>query len=751
MNPKSQYKEVFLEEANEQIDLLNQLILEMENNPLAKGPLYDVFRIAHTLKSSAAFVGLSQLSSFLHKLENLLQRLTEDKIRLSRDIVDVMLESFDQVKLAIDEFAAQDDVFQDFSANLSHIEKILEGESTESPTSKEKSSTSSPPASSTTTHTPSPPSNDDKHGEEDKIEFLTKELLDKARVAIEEEEEQTLYLIVVQLVKDAPLKWLRCELILNNLHQQGKILGTYPEEPDLKSDALKDRLDILICSSAEQTMVDRAVDVDQVARYFIIKTTIENLENYILTGLPVDLEAAQEEVEQDVAVSETSTEPGTPDSKPETPQASQTPKRESQSSILRSQQAQTVRVPISKLDELMNWVGELAIVSSGFIDIGELYGDREEYREILTELQGKTDHLTQIARNLQEGIMHSRMVPISTVFSRFTRIVRDLSNEMNKPIQLQLEGEDTELDKKIIDSLAEPLIHLVRNAIDHGIESTEEREAAGKNPNGHILMNAYQRGGRIFVDVTDDGRGLDKEKIVRIAVERELIEKEDAHAMTDSAIYELIFMPGFSTKEQVSEISGRGVGMGVVEETLKNLNGSIHITSEVGKGTTFSLAFPLTLAIISVLLVKDENDVFALPLLGIEGAYLTRQEKIETVDQHLVVRLRNRVIPVMPLAEILGFKRGSTKKDAIVIIEYENAYVGIMVDELRGKREVVVKALGQEMNSDNKGLAGAAILGNGQIALILDLPDLIKRHKAETAKFSKILQKQQEATASQTV
>jgi two-component system chemotaxis sensor kinase CheA len=347
-------------------------------------------------------------------------------------------------------------------------------------------------------------------------------------------------------------------------------------------------------------------------------------------------------------------------------------------------------------------------------------------KSITTEFKNRIDEMSRVAKDLQSGIMKTRMLPIGQVFSRFERLVRDLAHEGNKDIELIIKGEDTELDKKVIDSIGDPLIHLIRNAVDHGAETAEQRRQLGKPDEARVTLNAYQSGSQIFVEVADDGKGLDVEKIRKKAVDKGLIDPEVAAAMPEDKIFDFIFMPGFSTADKITDISGRGVGMNVVKETVMELNGNVVIHTEKDVGTTFQLEFPLTLAIISAVLTKIGDEIYAIPLSDIDETINIPYSAITTIEGHEVINLRGDVLSVLRLSRFVGKTSKLTKNEKIpiVVVGYANRKIGLMVDSLEGKMEIVIKSIEQNYRTV-EGLAGASILGDGSICLILDVASMV--------------------------
>ncbi|MCU0823752.1 MAG: chemotaxis protein CheW [Leptospira sp.] len=386
----------------------------------------------------------------------------------------------------------------------------------------------------------------------------------------------------------------------------------------------------------------------------------------------------------------------------------------------------TIKVSSDKLDQLMNNVGELVITNSGFQKIYDDLVLQFGEDSLFNELKGKIDQINRISKDLQTGIMNIRMVPIGSVFNRFTRLIRDLSLETGKQVNLVLRGESTELDKKVIDAIGEPLIHLIRNSVDHGIETPDERRSSGKPEEGTVELNAYQGGSNILVEIRDDGRGLNKAKILKKAIERNLVTEADAASLSESDIYQFIFAPGFSTADKISDISGRGVGMNVVNKLIEEFKGKILIQSEEGKGSSFTLSFPQALAIIPSILVIMEEEVYAFPLSEVSETIKVNLDQITTLEGHEIINLRGEVLPIYRLNRILNLADKTEQTEVpVVIVNYKTRKLGFMVDDLIGKHETVIKSLGKNFK-DVQGLTGATIMGDGTIILVLDIPGLVE-------------------------
>ncbi len=725
-----EYKDIFLEEVEEQIEILNNALLALEKENDNIDHLHAIFRVTHTLKSSAAFVGLNDLSDFAHKVESMLQKILDGKIAPESEIINILFESFDTIKDYISKFSREETLDIDFSDLENEVLKIIKVESNADAAKKTKTKSAVTPASSE---------------DEEEVEVIIDLVFDQYEIDnfIEQgikkleinnkmftdaqKQGLNLYYINVFLQEEVKMKWVRGELISVNLERIGTIINSIPHLDELKTEIFERNLEFAFMTESSKEVVKDACDVDQVM--FIITEKIS--EEYV--GIVEQENVNVNEQEDIVTVSQE--ESGQVSSEEKDVSDKRKAKTQSASNLL--SQSQSVRVPIEKLDSLLNLVGELAIVNSGFIEVQERIRNIMGSKGVVNELKDKIESLSNIAKSLQEGIMQSRMVPIGFVLSRFNRLVRDLSQNLNKKVNLVMHGEDTELDKKIIDAIGEPLIHLVRNSIDHGLEKEEERVKLGKPAKGTIELNAYQRGNHIIIEVSDDGQGLDRDKIIKKALNVNLITEQESRSLDDNQVFNLIFEPGFSTKTEVTDLSGRGMGMNIVKETVEQLNGNITVNSEVGKGSTFALSFPLTMAIVPAILTSVGDEVFAIPLYNVFETLKVRPKEIESIDFKEVLRVRDEVIEVCHLADLvdgisLVKDREAADKLPVVVVEYDNLRIGIVVDQLIGKREIVTKSISHYFkDKELDGISGATILGNGKIALIIDAFSLVKRYKSD--------------------
>ncbi|EQA44039.1 P2 response regulator binding domain protein [Leptospira broomii serovar Hurstbridge str. 5399] len=674
-----EYTELFLEESEDQIEELNANLLKLEKDQSDPATINDIFRAAHSLKSSAAFVGLYNLSDLAHKMENLLQSIRDGKLAVKLSLVNLLFQCFDLIKNVIV------NVSQGKKVDTPYTDMIRRLEAYENDPEATKESQEKLESRARTVLAEQNQQSHSSHLELDGDD--QKELEEMLRA-----NGGNFWILKVGLKSDAPMKGLRYSLILQNLKPIGTIYRTNPNLEELEKGTEAAVLTILILSHKPQDELTKAANVDMVETL-----TIEEFHPNSQLGYTTESNA--------ITSFQLDEEEKTGDAK----------------ITLKS-----IKVSSDKLDQLMNNVGELVITNSGFQkiydDLLRTFGEDQ----LFNELKGRIDLINRISKELQSGIMNIRMVPISTVFRRFSRLVRDLSLETGKKVDLILNGESTELDKKVIDALGEPLLHLIRNSVDHGIESPEERKRIGKPELGIVELNAYQGGSNIMVEIRDDGKGLDVERIRLKAVEKGLVSETDAAALSENDVYQFIFAPGFSTAEKITDISGRGVGMNVVNNLIQEFKGKILIQSLKGQGTSFVLSFPQALAIIPSILIMMEEEVYAFPLSEVNETIKVNNEQITTLEGNEIINLRGEVLPIYRLNRILGLQDKTDREESpVVIVQFKGRKLGFMVDELVGKHETVIKSL--EKNFKNiKGLTGASIMGDGTIIMVLDIPGLVE-------------------------
>ncbi|TCK04567.1 chemotaxis protein CheA [Phorcysia thermohydrogeniphila] len=630
--------EEFLVEAEEILENLDQDLVDLENNPQDKELLNKIFRGMHTLKGGAGFLNLTPIVEIAHRIEDVFNKLRNDEMELTPELMDVILEGIDQLKSALQMLKEREELpdIEEIQTLLSKLDAALKGE--EPSQEREKR---------------------EEEIQEGEIEFVE---------GISEELKK-----LILRFPDKDLAGILEEIILM--------------PPD-----------------------ERPMEV------------IPEIEKLIEEGKDVkDLIKPKEKKEEP----QLPPPPPPAEKKEEFPPRS-TKKQEKKQSEKKS--SETIRIDVERVENLMNLVGEIVLDRNRILRVTADV-DRECRSEAVEKLIEAVTSLDRTVSDLQVAVMKLRMQPIKKIFSKFPRVVRDLARKLGKKVQLIIEGEDTELDRSILDKLEDPLIHLVRNAVDHGIEPPEERVQKGKPETGTIRLFAFHEGDHIVVGIEDDGRGIDPEKVKKKALEKGLITPEQAAQMSDKEAYELLFLPGFSTAEKVSDVSGRGVGMDVVASTIHSLRGSIEIDSELGKGTTILLKLPLTVAIIRTLMIGIRGQVYAVPLHSVVEVVRYDESLVKEVGSFKSFMLRDEVLPLFSLNELLEVE-DEDEKHFIVIVKVGERLIAVSIEALYGEEEIVIKSLG-ELLSDIPGIAGATIAGDGRVVLILDLNSLLSDYKVK--------------------
>ncbi|MBN2039494.1 MAG: chemotaxis protein CheW [Spirochaetes bacterium] len=706
-----EYQDIFLEEADEQLQELNQSLLELEKNPdqIHTETINSIFRTAHSLKSSAAFVGLNDLSDLAHHMENLLQGVRDETMKMTPEIIEVLFECFDLINSIINSVASGEEPTQDLSVTIRKIKNIADNSNAVEP-AKESGLK-------------------EKKKENSKIQYTQNEIKTlTGGLKIE----KPCYELYIEIDPDAQMKWIKIQLIMNSLDQFVEVIKSEPEVDNISDDWKDSSFKITFFTDQPVEKIKEVCVIDQINRVEIRKVSLSKKNNKTAMKFHDKEVLFQEKEEENPSEAEITSQ------SPENITVDKTSalydedheeiafgrRKEDKKAV----SLKIVKVSVDKLDLLLNTVGELVIANSGFFSLFDDLKKTNTDKSIIGEFKNRMDQMSRIAKDLQSRIMQTRMVPIGQVLSRFNRPVRDLAKEFKKNIKFVIKGEDTELDKKVIDVIGEPLLHLLRNSIDHGVEKPEERRRLGKPEEAVVSINAYQGGNQIFVEVGDDGKGLDIEKIRKIALKKNLVGPEMLDNMSNDDICEFIFHPGFSTADIVTDISGRGVGMNVVKETVNELNGSVRIETEPGMGTNFILAFPLTLAIIPAIMVKVREEMYSIPLPDVIETIKIIQSDITTIEGREVINLRGEILSLLRLNEFIGINSSLTEemKTPVVVVGYGNRKIGVIVDSLEGKQEIVIKSL-EENYTNIDGLSGASILGDGSICLILDIASMINK------------------------
>lgn len=671
MEDNSAYRDLFFEETDSNLEILNEEVLRLEQNPEDSEIIDAIFRSAHTLKGMSATMGYNTMAKLTHAVENVFELFKSKKAKVDTDTVSLIFDCLDTLTDIVEALRAGESDELDISSLVNRLEEVSNQES--------KAATVQ-----TTTAVKSEEMN------------LILANLEESDLTVIEQAKQTdykAYVIAVKVDKESFMKAARAFLVINKLEQEGDIIYTEPSADKIEEGDFEEYFKLILLSKLEQPEIkDNIMETSEIEEV-LIKTFDQS--HKIET-----VESSTPEVQQTTEVQ--IIEANQPAKKAAAPKKSIT--------------KQTIRVDLTRLDQFMNLVSELVIHRTRLEDLTE--------KEKLNELAEPLTEVGRITTELQELVLQLRMQPFNVVLQRFPRMLRDLANELGKEIQLVTEGEDTELDRTVISEIGEPLIHLLRNSADHGIEMPDEREKLGKPRLGTVKLAAYPEGNRVVVTLSDDGKGLNPEYIKESA-ERKGI---STAGMSDEDIQQLIFHPGFSTAAKVTGISGRGVGMDAVKEKIASLNGTIETISEVGKGTTFRIILPLTLSIIQALLVKSGGETFAMPQAIIDKVNRFDESEAIQVHQGEVYKYKDTTIPITRLTDALNLEDANYKSPHIIIVSVGDEKHGLIVDELVQQKEIVIKKMGKELGKMSHFL-GATIMGDGNISLILDLTSICKARK----------------------
>jgi two-component system chemotaxis sensor kinase CheA len=689
---------LFLTEADEQLQLLDEDIVRLERESGNVKLLQEIFRASHTIKGSSAMIGHQRMSHMAHGMENVLDKVRKGTLPVSSLVVDALLKGLDGLRILREELVTGEESKADINTVLLELEAaILQGET-------------SPEAAVAAAELP--------------LDNESKAKLDNAQSRGERG-----FHIKVVVNKDTTWVAVRCFQIVQELSKIGAIVKSNPSLPDIEAGKTGSNMELIITSAGDEKSIKEAlVDVPE-------------LDSVAVTLYASEQPASPEKVEHAPTVNIAA--PACAE-KPAIPIAASTPANAEKTAAVTGETAtlhkedmavkQTIRVDVSRLDTLMEQIGELVINRNHIGQISKTLAEKYQDDEMIRTLADSVSQTGKIVNILQQDIMTIRMLPIELVFNTMPRMVRDLARKIGKKVDFIVEGQETEVDRSVIEHLRDPLIHLLRNSVDHGIESPEERLAAGKPETGTIHLSAHHEQDHIVITVSDDGRGIDPEAVKAASIRKGVISPEAAARMTDTELMNLIMASGVSTARTITEVSGRGVGLDIVKKNIEFLNGKINVESNVGKGSTFTLQLPLTLAIIPTLMVSLGNTVYAIPLATIVEAIKLESKEIKTVRGKEVTLYRNRVLPLLRLNTIFKWSptnNGASNLIHIVIVKACEMQVGIIVDELIGQQEIVVKSLDQFIGGA-EGLSGASILGDGQVVLILDVNSLVKSTIAES-------------------
>lgn len=678
---RNQYLEMFIDESTEHLQAMNTNLLDLEKNPQDLKIVNEIFRSAHTLKGMAATMGYDDLASLTHQMENVLDGIRNENIETTTKLMDVVFESVDDLEYMVENIADGGEGKKDVTAVVSKLEKIEKGEFGTNESSNDPSW---------------------KNDSDSKVTEVTYDDFEHTVIRQSHEQGYTPMQIHISLREDVILKAARVFMVFEVLEQVGEVIKSLPSVDKLEEEDFDLSFDVtLVTKTGSDEVKSRVMKVSEIDDVQITEIDI------------TDIEEEETSVPQDVT-----TEKQPVDVKSEVANQGQVKQAEKDDKNSQSSN-KTIRVNIDRLDSLMNLFEELVI------DRGRLEQISRDMKS--TELTETVEHMSRISGDLQNIILNMRMVPVEQVFNRFPRMVRGLAKDLNKKINLEIIGAETELDRTVIDEIGDPLVHLLRNSIDHGIEMPAERKQAGKNDEGHITLKAYHSGNHVFIEVADDGSGINRDKVLRKAIKSGIVTEENSNSMTDGQVYELLFSSGLSTTDVISDVSGRGVGLDVVKNKIESLGGNVTVTSKPGQGTTFSIQLPLTLSIISVMLVEVQKEIYAIPLSSIIETAIIKKEEIMSAHNQKVIDFRGSVVPLIDLTKFFAVPVTRDEDDyySIVIVRKGEKMAALVVNSFIGQQEIVLKSLGNYLNSVFA-ISGATILGNGQVALIVDCNALIK-------------------------
>ncbi len=680
---------LFLEEAVEQLETLSDGLLRMERDAGDAQLIQAVFRAAHTLKGSSATIGHQRMAALTHAMESVLDNIRKGSLSPNTEgVIDTLLACIDTLNVLNEEVQTKVESSIDIAGLVARLhvaataKPVMETVAPRATTAVEQTDTAQPAAQDGT---------------------------------------QT-FEVEVTVVPASEWPAVRAYQALMELAPLGTVMRSTPTEDELQAGESGHTLLVVLETSREPDVLERAV---------ASVTDIASVNVRLVNGEPVDAPAPEERVDDEGSLpAATDNDRRRADLGPEM-RGAPADEQVAVAGQRLATAARMVKVDIARLDEMMNLVGELVIDRGRMLQVQRELGERFGNDPGLEHLSDITQHLSRVSDDLQASVMLSRLLPVESVFNRFPRMVRDLARKSGKEVCFVMEGQETGLDRSVIDEIGDPLLHLLRNAVDHGVETPEERRTAGKGDEATLVLSARHEESQIVIDVRDDGRGIDPQKLRDAAVRKGLMSAENAGRLSDDEAINLIFAPGFSSAETVTDVSGRGVGMDIVRTNIEKINGSVNVHTRVGEGTTFSIRLPLTLAIINALLVRVGEAVFTIPLASVHETMRIRTDSLHTVQQREVVLVRGHALPLVRLSEV--FARGGQRVERlasewcyVVAVRTGRSDLGLVVDALIGEQEVVIKSIGGAIG-DVEGIAGATILGDGRVSMIVDVPKVVDR------------------------
>jgi two-component system chemotaxis sensor kinase CheA len=687
----NQYLTMFIDESNDHLQSLNEKMLQLESNPTDLGIVQVIFRSAHTLKGMAATMGFEDLASLTHQMENVLDLVRNNKLAMQEFIFDTFFKGLDALESMVQHITEGGDGKADVSSIVASLQSIVRGDFQKSGT-----------AAATEAASPKKAADSESAGL----------VLDQFQYSVLEQsiaEGHRVHYIQVTISSESQLKAARAFMVFNTLENSGEIVKAYPSVQDIEQEKFEQNFSLYYITQKEVGELEKEIaSISEIETVSVVQLDQESLKQMSEVNAGLAESAAVQE--ESAAVQQSAP------SQPQSPAAGKAPAAKSAAPT----HNRTIRVDIERLDVLMNLFSELLI-------------DRVRLEQLASEasnpaLTETVEHMSRVSSDLQNVVLKLRMVPVDTVFNRFPRMVRDLAKSLDKKLDLVITGADTEMDRTVIDEIGDPLVHLLRNSVDHGIEPVADRIAAGKPETGTVHLRAFHSGNNVFIEIEDDGRGINREKVLKSAISKGIMTEEQAAAMTDEEAYQVLFAPGFSTAEVISDVSGRGVGLDVVKSKITSLGGNVTIHSTLGKGTNFSVHLPLTLSIIAAMMIQIGSEKYAIPLSSIVETAIVKRTQIRSVHGNKMIAFRDSHIPLISLSqlfEVPDFNEDEEEETEVVVIRKGDRLAAISVQDFLGQSEIVLKNLGKYLPSV-QGISGATILGDGQVALIIDPNVFIK-------------------------
>ncbi|ASR47946.1 MULTISPECIES: chemotaxis protein CheA [Paenibacillus] len=694
----NQYLNMFIDESNDHLQSLNENMLQLESNPTDLGIVQVIFRSAHTLKGMAATMGFEDLASLTHQMENVLDLVRNNKLAMHEFIFDTLFKGLDALESMVQNITEGGDGKADVSSIVASLQSIVSGDFQKSGTGAV--SVDSPAQ---------------KVERSDSAGLV----LDQFQYSVLEQsisEGHRVHYIQVTISSDSQLKAARAFMVFNTLENSGEIVKAYPSVQDIEQEKFEQSFSLYYITQKEVGELEKEIaSISEIETVSVVQLDQESLKQMSEVTAGVAEAAA---VQEAVAVQQSAP------SQPQSPAAASVAKPAAAKAPAAKAAApthnRTIRVDIERLDVLMNLFSELLI-------------DRVRLEQLASEasnpaLTETVEHMSRVSSDLQNVVLKLRMVPVDTVFNRFPRMVRDLAKSLDKKLDLVITGAETEMDRTVIDEIGDPLVHLLRNSVDHGIESVADRIAAGKPETGTVQLRAFHSGNNVFIEIEDDGNGINREKVLNSAISKGILTEEQAAVMTDEEAYQVLFAPGFSTAAVISDVSGRGVGLDVVKSKITALGGNVTVHSTLGKGTNFSVQLPLTLSIIAAMMIQIGSEKYAIPLSSIVETAIVKRTQIRSVHGNKMIAFRDSHIPLISLSqlfEVPDFNEDEEEETEVVVIRKGDRLAALSVQDFLGQSEIVLKNLGKYL-PNIQGISGATILGDGQVALIIDPNVFIK-------------------------